>query len=144
MLAITDRAEIEELYARYCIAVDSGDVESWAQTYTEDGAFVSQGEVSGRVEILKFAIDRVASRATKEWTEVQHWVSNLVLDGDDVEARGFCYMVRIGRPRVGERKFEFVEQGYYQDRLKKVNGRWLFTRRMVVHAPLPAPDALFD
>ena len=38
-LSAQDYFEIQQLYARYNIAIDSGDAEGWAATFTPDGVF---------------------------------------------------------------------------------------------------------
>ena len=35
-----DKVEIQELISRYNKAIDTGDAESWAATFTDDGEFV--------------------------------------------------------------------------------------------------------
>ena len=42
-LSAQDNFEIQQLYARYNIAIDGGDGEAWAATFTPDGAFQSVG-----------------------------------------------------------------------------------------------------
>ncbi len=38
-LSAQDYFEIQQLYARYNNAIDSGDAEGWAATFTSDGVF---------------------------------------------------------------------------------------------------------
>ena len=50
-----DKLEIRELVARYDHAIDSGDPEGWAATFTEDGSWNGGVLVSGQAELLAFA-----------------------------------------------------------------------------------------
>jgi 3-phenylpropionate/cinnamic acid dioxygenase small subunit len=45
---VADRLAIEDLYARYCVALDTGDEEGWVATFTEDGEFYGRGGARGR------------------------------------------------------------------------------------------------
>ena len=55
-LTTSDRVEITELVSRYNQAIDSGDHETWASTFTADGTFNSKsGQASGTDELSKFA-----------------------------------------------------------------------------------------
>ncbi len=76
-----DRAEIENLQARYLFAMDWGDADTYASTFTEDG----------------------------------------VLDYSDGVERG----------RAAIRKAEILGYGHYEDELRKVDGRWLFSKRKI-------------
>ena len=57
-VSLEDRAEIDDLIARYCWALDTGDFEGYAGTFTEDGwlSHWPQGKCEGR-EGLKRATD---------------------------------------------------------------------------------------
>jgi hypothetical protein len=49
-----DRAQIEDLQARYMLALDSGDVETYLSTFTKDGILdIGDGEIKGHDAIRK-------------------------------------------------------------------------------------------
>ena len=59
-LSAQDMIEVQSLYARYNWALDRGDAEAWADTFTPDGVFAIEdqgaaGISAGRDAIVKFA-----------------------------------------------------------------------------------------
>jgi len=124
-LTAEDRLEIQELVARYCWAIDTGDGEALADTFTADGAFDGGRRFEGRDQLVGFGRgDHVPPNRTE--TAAQHWVTNMVLSGNSTAATGRSYFVRHsivdGSPLV-------ARVGYYVDELVKDNGRWLFKNR---------------
>jgi SnoaL-like domain len=130
-LTPTDYVEIEQLYARYNIALDSGDAEAWVATFTPDGTFNTS---SGREGLLKFA---------KEWHEKRnganrrHWNSNLRLMGTPEGAEGSVYLMLLD---VSTRPASIALTGMYSDTLVKTADGWRFKKRQV-KGDTPAPAA---
>jgi len=89
-----DRAEIEDLMARYLFAFDWQDPEAYAGTFTEDGVLDFAGGVKVGREALKAEMvafgERERAKAAASFPprrhRVRHFVDNLVLeiDGDAV------------------------------------------------------------
>lgn len=122
-LSTEDRLEIQELYARYNHAIDSGQGAAWAATFTPDGVFDSgQGTMSGAEALQKFG-DGFASRM-----KARHWVNNLVLDEAPGGARGSCYLVLYN---LGGEKPAILTTAIYNDELTKTSGGWRFATRRV-------------
>lgn len=114
-LTAEDKFEITELLARYNHAIDSGDAEAWAATFTEDGVFAPPGATTeGRAELLAYAKRRYEPRK-------RHWTNNLVIDVDGDEATMRCYLHVM---LVGEPGLETMVTGRYSDRLRRVDGAW--------------------
>ena len=117
-----DQLEIMELMARYNHAIDGGDAEAWAGTFTGDGVFEgSAGTVRGREELLAFVRGRDPSR------RVRHWNNNILIEGEGDEAAAKVYLVTFdvsGPPALRI-------SGVYHDRLRRVNGEWKFAHRRV-------------
>jgi hypothetical protein len=130
-----DRVAIEELYARYCIALDTGDEEGWIETFTRDGEFFGRAPARGRDELAAYHRSRMAARAEEPFTNPQHWNGNLLLQGEPPEVQGFAYVMRIGTMR-DDGSIRIVRMGAYRDLLRKVAGRWLFARRQVSFEPV--------
>jgi hypothetical protein len=116
MLTFEDKYEITELVARYNYALDTGDGDAWAATFTEDGVF---GTLTGTESLAEFARDRDNARQ-------RHWTNNLVIDGEGREATLSCYLhvTLVGAPGI-----EIVTTGLYTDQLRRVDGEWKFARR---------------
>ncbi|MFN0145994.1 MAG: nuclear transport factor 2 family protein [Dehalococcoidia bacterium] len=126
-LSVEDQLSIQQLYARYNHAIDSGQAESWAACFTADGVFESpQGSFTGTEGLIGFAKGFHAQMKGK----ARHWNTNLVLDGQGGSATGSCYLVLNmgsdpGKPPAA------AASGIYRDQLAKQGGDWKFTRRAV-------------
>lgn len=95
---------LRALYARQSHAIDEGDADGWAETFTVDGVFASptHGEpVHGREALRRFAAD-VYARHLADGVRQRHWVGSVhVVDGDadggdGIRARAYLLIVRIG------------------------------------------------
>ena len=120
MPTFEDKYEITELAARYNHALDSGDGDAWAATFTDDGVFASSGNtLTGTEALAAYARDGADPRK-------RHWTNNLVIDGDGRDATLRCYLhlMLVGAPGL-----ETVVTGRYTDQLRRVEGEWKFARR---------------
>ena len=140
MLSIEDRFAIQDLYARYCACMDTGDMKGWAASFTVDGIFETYTKHQGRANIEIYGADVMARRKTNPWTNGQHWNNNIIVEGDGRTAQGLCYLVVIGKMKdSGEHKV--VIQGTYRDELQKEDGQWKFKARRVSFDTVP-PEAI--
>ena len=122
-LTTRDRLEIRELAARYSWADDTADGEAFADVFTPDGIFKSaRHNARGHAELA--ALGR--SIAPEPPLGIQHWITNLVLEGDTERAHGRCYFVLHGSERG---QVSSSSLGYYEDELVKHDGRWRFAQR---------------
>ena len=133
-----DRSEIEDLQSRYLFALDWQDPVLYASTFTEDGVLIwAGGTVTGRAAIVKEmttakAVDARAAAGVAPLRPARrrHFISNIVLriDGDHATGRAYWFEfnddMRDRRPYLGA-------YGHYEDELRRVDGRWLFTRRRI-------------
>jgi hypothetical protein len=120
---LEDRAEIIELTARYCKYVTEAAKEKLVALYTSDGVFDrsnSNGTIArGHAELLK----TYGNSGPNAFLPVIH---NHVIEFNGDEAAGTCVVespVRAGKPTG------FVSR--YEDRYRRVNGKWLFAERKV-------------
>jgi uncharacterized protein (TIGR02246 family) len=132
-ITAADRVEIQELIARYNRAIDTaGHAKEWAETFAPDGEFIGVvGHFRGRAELEQFARSYWEDPKYEEFRTGQHWVNNIIVDPDpegDDRAIVFAHQLMI-RPQgpVGEINL----MAWYDDRVAKIDGRWLFTRRKV-------------
>ena len=126
-LSVDDHIAIQQLYARYNHAIDSGNGAGWAATFTDEGTFSSAtGTFTGAEQLSGFA-SGFASRL-----KARHWTNNLVLEGDGRKATGSCYLV-LYRLTPGEQPPAGVlTTAIYTDELAKgPDGKWRFTKRTV-------------
>lgn len=115
-----ERDEILQLLYRYNHAIDSGDAEGWADTWTEDGFFGGVGDgLQGRAQLVQFASGVGGLR---------HMVLNPLIDVDGDTARVRAYVVVLAAGQV-------VTVGTYDDTVVRTPGGWRFAKRMF------SPDA---
>ena len=130
-LTPADYAEIQQLYARYNTAIDAGDENTWASTFTPDGVF--NNNVSGHDALVKFVRDW---RERGNPTHLRHWNTNLLIQGTPDGARGSVYLSLLD---VGVKPPASVTTGMYEDLLVKTPQGWRFKRRTVHPDPPVAP-----
>ncbi len=128
-LSIEDELDIMDVLARYNHAIDGGDAEAWADTFTADGLFEgSRDTVKGRAELLEFV------RRRDPEVRIRHWYNNVLIEGDGDDASMRVYLLSLdvsGPPKLRS-------SGVYHDTLKRVDGKWKFSQRRVV--PDVRPD----
>ena len=134
-----DRAEIEDLMARYLFAMDYGDIDSYVATFTEDGALeFASGTYSGREEIraavtrFKEAIGQFYTIEDGSPATLRHVLLQAVIrvEGD----RGWTTSLWMEMANDGpEDSLKMGTFGIYEDELVRIDGRWLFAKRRVLN-----------
>jgi hypothetical protein len=126
MLKVADRLEIQELYARYCHAVDAFDGPAWADCFTPDGVmYPATGIDAGSVWRGRDALEELGKKADRE-ARSRHWTSNLVLRPVVDHVEGRCYGMRID---ISGERAQVISSVVYQDEIVMHDGRWLFRSR---------------
>jgi hypothetical protein len=133
-LTTQDYIDIEQLYATYNHAIDSGDGEAWAATFTPDGSFNTR--FTGKEALVGFV---------KMWREKmnganrRHWNSNLRITPSAEGANGTVMLMLLD---AGTKPPSIVSTGMYSDVLVKTPNGWRFKTRVVkVDAPPAAAPA---
>jgi 3-phenylpropionate/cinnamic acid dioxygenase small subunit len=123
-LATEDLLAIQQLYARYNHAIDSGDGAGWAACFTADGTFASAtGTFAGTEQLTSFAA------AFPSRLKARHWTNNLVVDADGDGAKGTCYLMLL---RLNEgAPASILTTGIYRDQIVRDAGGWKFASRNV-------------
>lgn len=123
-LAPEDYIAIQQLYARYAFAVDTGDKEGWLACWIEDGALeTSTGQLNQGREALRALVEAQVSNPNEKG---YHWNGNLVIEPAEFGATGKTYLMFVRALSVqGELGYSL----YYTDELVKQAGRWLFRKR---------------
>jgi ketosteroid isomerase-like protein len=127
-----DIHEIRQLLARIFHAGDAFDVETWLDCYTDDALFDSPHiHMEGRDEL------RAGFPQLRGTSPTRHWIGNIVveLDGDDATAMSYLFVVSATFPP------EPMVSGVYHDRFRRVDGRWLFSERLLTLDGIARPDA---
>lgn len=122
-LTAEDKLEIQELAIRYALAMDSDDIHSWLETWTDDGTWVGGlGEYIGKSS-LKELFHELGDRIKGK----RHIMTNFIITGESNHANMKCYMTVVDRVNSPE----IIATGIYSDTLKRVNGRFKFLHRQV-------------
>jgi ketosteroid isomerase-like protein len=123
-MSADDWVAIYELRSAYAWHYDSPDLDALVDIFTEDAVceFGPYGRWDGRAEIRAGFAENVG--APDNHFPSLHAVTNpqIAIDGDEATGRWFLLdFVLTGGP--GELPFRVA--GVYQDRYRKVDGRWL-------------------
>jgi len=128
-----DRAQIEDLMARYLFAIDYSDWDAYVATFAPDGELTfasgtSKGRVAIKAAVTKFAegIGKFYHTADGKAAKLRH----IILQGNHAWARSqWLEMANHGegdQPKIGT-------YGLYEDEMVKVKGEWLFAKRNVLN-----------
>jgi len=125
-LSTEDHLAIQQLYAKYNHAIDSGDGAGWAACFTADGVFSSAtGTFSGTEQLAGFG------SAFSQRLKARHWTNNLVVDVDGAEAKGSCYLMLLRLTPTEKPPTSILTTAIYQDELRNGLDGWKFTSRTV-------------
>jgi len=130
-LTVEDRLAIQELFARYAWALDTGQVDDLAACFTEDTVIIEEvfedpDRWEGRAGVR--ALGRHYMSAPN-FPGRQHHTSQLLLEGgiEACRARSFVFVTEC----QGEPPYLLRFAGYYEDQLVKQAGQWLFKERII-------------
>ncbi|MDF2737000.1 MAG: hypothetical protein K0S93_856 [Nitrososphaeraceae archaeon] len=124
MINTSDRITIQELIAKYNLAIDNKNLNEWINTWTDDGVWTTTfGEAKGKTELHNM-IDQV----TNEFANgKRHLSTNIIIeDAPNNMAGAKSYLTVIEAKKTPE----VVASGTYSDIIKKNNnGEWKFVQR---------------
>lgn len=120
-LSAQDWADIQQLYARYNIAIDTGDAEGWAATFVPQGIFNTYSGHDALVGFVKMWREKLNGASRK------HWNNNLQLSGDGKQASGSVYLMLLD---TSTKPASIIFTGAYTDTLVKTREGWRFTKRV--------------
>ncbi len=124
---LEDRAELRELIARYCIAIDDRDIETIADVFTADGRFRSQDGVmdaQGREAVLNQFRGRFA--ALKATNHIAH--DQILTFGEDPDCAAGIVTSHAEVWRNGRALIAALR---YRDTYRREDGRWRFADRLL-------------
>ncbi len=134
-----DRAEIEDLMARYLFAIDYHDWDAYVGTFAEDGeleyaAGTSKGRAAIRDSITRFAgrIGEFYHTEDGQPAKLRHVILQTVIrvEGGRAWARSLWLEMANNGPQD---TMKMGTYGLYEDELEKLDGQWLFTRRRILN-----------
>jgi hypothetical protein len=138
-----DRAEIEELMARYLFAIDYFDWDAYVATFAEDGelefaAGVSKGREAIRAAVTRFAggIGRVYHTEDGKPAVLRHVILQSSIRVEGNRAWGRSLWLEMANHGPGD-TMKMGTYGIYEDEFTKVDDRWLIARRNVLNEFIP-------
>lgn len=134
-----DRAEIEDLMSRYLFAMDYGDIDSYMATFTEDAELeFATGTYAGK-DAIRESVTRFKQNIGKFYTiedgnpaTLRHVLLQAVIRVEDDRGWTTSLWMEMANDGPGD-SFKMGTFGIYEDELRKVEGRWLFSRRRVLN-----------
>ncbi len=147
-----DRAEIEDLMARYLFALDYNDIDTFMAMFTEDAEFeFAPGTVRGKAAI-RAAVTGFKQRIGEIYVDeegrpavLRHVLAHTVIrvEGDRAWTRAQWFEMADDGPRheSGRRSPKMGTFGIYADELRKVDGHWLFAKRRILNEFLPGRES---
>lgn len=124
-----DEWAMRKLAVLYARAADRNDPEGFAALFTEDGVIEGTGYlITGRAEIAKNP-----GMLRRMFHSTFHTVLNqtVEIDGDAAEGETYCVASHVNHPADGKySKLDWAIR--YQDRFRRVDGRWLFSYRKLI------------
>lgn len=127
-LTSNDRSEIEELLHRYWKTVDEGDLQGFAQTFTENGVLENYtGQTTGRPALEKWLQDYEPSRIGNRHSTV----NTIMTPQNDGSVSVWSYMVVYAVTQPRQQTPHVAAFGRFQDVVVQQNGQWLFQHRLM-------------
>jgi hypothetical protein len=142
-----DRAEIEDLMARYLFAIDYFDWDAYVATFAPDGelefaAGVTRGRDAIRTAVTNFSagIGRFYHTADGQPAKLRHVTlqSAVRIEGDRAWARTQWVEMANHGPNDEMKMGTF---GLYEDEFVRLDGRWLIQRRNVLNEFIPGRNS---
>jgi len=126
---------LQLFYAAQSHAIDGGDAEGWARSFTIDGSFHSPtygAPIVGHTALKAFAEHFYASSGARQH---RHWINNIAwseLDGDEVEVAAYALIVASdpGQPPT------FLRSSMFKDRLTLTRSGWRLRERTAFPDPM--------
>jgi uncharacterized protein (TIGR02246 family) len=133
-MTMGDESALRALSLEYADAVRAGDVERWADTWTDDARWVlgPDRDVVGREAIA----DLWSSSIAKYARVVQLYLSAVYDIGGDV-ATGRCQLIELNVVADGSRK---LLAGHYDDSYRRTPQGWKYTSRRLTRYYAGPPD----
>lgn len=129
-LTTDDLVAIQQLYARYCHAIDDGDGPGFAACFTPDG--VLDGGIGDPI-VGAEALAGFATAVVAGLPGIRHQATNVALDGTGDEATGRAYLYVYAAADSGPK---VITTGRYVDTLRRIEGEWRFViRRFTADTP---------
>ena len=133
METLLDRIAVEDFLTRYYYELSSGESRALSEYFTEDALLDVDGTVArGHAEIadLYSPPDRAEQAATQQQRRGHMLLTNPVIEIDGDTAIAHVIWTGVMNEGVGKPP-SLYEQGREDTELKKINGKWLISKRYI-------------
>ena len=134
-----DRAEIEDLMARYMFAIDYFDWDAYVGTFAPDGELTfARGTTVGREAIRQVVMDfsqgiaRVYHTADGQPAKLRHVLLNSSIRVEGDRAWGRTLWMEMANHGPND-EMKVGTYGIYEDEFVRLDGRWLIQKRNVLN-----------
>ncbi len=125
---LVDREEIRELIQRYAVLTAQGHGDLMAGLFTADGAMTVR--IPGQADAEFLGRDALAYRfAATVRGKALPMIHNFLISISGDTALGMCSL----EMRTADKDQSIIGSGYYEDRFRREDGRWKFSRRNVTN-----------
>lgn len=122
---VADQLAIQQLVHRFENTFDAGDLDSHMTTWADDMSFESSfGNHSDRDSYRAWVASFIEQ--TKAMGGTRHLINNCEIEVRGDEATMFCYLTILNR-----QKRSIIATTTCQDSLRRIDGQWKFTRRVL-------------
>ncbi|WP_129308655.1 nuclear transport factor 2 family protein [Streptomyces sp. L2] len=131
--------QVQQFYAQQMQLLDSGRVEEWAATFTEDGVFAANAKPEPTVgrDTIAAVAGQVVAQYERDGIQRRHWMGMVAVDearGEVVRARSYALVIETPRGQA-----PFIKASTTcEDELVRENGRWLVRHRLISRDDLAA------
>lgn len=139
-----DRAEIEDLMARYLFAIDYFDWDAYIATFAPDaelefasGTYRGHAEIREAVTRFSEGIGRFYHTEDGQPAKLRHVVLQSVIRVEGDRAWGTTLWVEMANHGPND-EMKMGTYGLYEDEFSRIDGRWLIRRRNVLNEFIPA------
>jgi uncharacterized protein (TIGR02246 family) len=134
-----DRAEIEDLMARYLFAIDYFDWDSYVETFAPDGELTFASGTSKGRDAIRAAVTSFSSRIGQFYhtedgkpAKLRHVVLQSSIRVEGNKAWGRTLWVEMANHGPGD-TMKMGTYGIYEDEFVKLDGHWFIARRNVLN-----------
>lgn len=122
-----DKFDLQQLYARYCHAVDAMDGARWAECWVDDGEFrPSVGPTAGQLYKGTAELAAFASSRPDNYPHARIWTCNHVFTDRGEFVHGTCYGMTVD---VSGPQPVVTAHYIYDDEIVRTSSGWRFRKR---------------
>jgi hypothetical protein len=134
-----DRAEIEDLMARYLFAIDYADWDSYVETFAPDGELTFASGTSKGRDAIRAAVTSFDSRIGQFYhtedgkrAKLRHVILQSSIRVEGNKAWGRTLWVEMANHGPGD-TMKMGTYGIYEDEFSKIGGHWFIQKRNVLN-----------